>query len=289
MMRALMLLLLPVSGLLAEEASLNVITYNIRNDTVNDKGPRDWSQRKGPLTDYLLRSKASIIGLQEVRHNQLLDVGRALPGHAHVGVGREDGRTAGEYCPVFYDQKLWKLDPQEHGTFWLSDTPDVPNSRTWGNYHPRICTWARLVASDGSENPAGIYVYNTHWDYSSQVTQLKSAELMLKMIRERNHQNEPFIVMGDLNATTEDPPVKHLLESGPLLDHGKIQMRSSNEWNAALVPGRRIDHIFTSPSIQLAEMRVESNPGSAGLASSDHHPARLTIPRRPAVQAAPTP
>ncbi len=289
MVRAVIILLLPWSALLAVEDPLNVVTYNIRNDAANDTGPRDWSQRKGLLTDYLLHSKASIIGLQEVKHNQLVDVDLALTDHAHVGAGREDGKAAGEYCPIFYHQKIWKLDPEEHGTFWLSDTPDVPNSRTWGNYHTRICTWARLIGLDEPENGAGIYVYNTHWDYCSQEMQIKSADLMLRMIKARVHQDAPFIVMGDLNATTEDSSVKHLLESGLLLDHGKAQTNSSNGWSADLVPGLRIDHIFTSPAIKVAELLVESNGDSENHASSDHHPVRLTIRKNPPAIAAPTP
>lgn len=100
MKRVLTILLLPWFALLAVEDPLKVITYNIRNDTANDKGPRDWSQRKGLLTDYLLRSKAGIIGLQEVRHNQRVDEDQTLTDHTYVGVAREDGKTAGEYCPI---------------------------------------------------------------------------------------------------------------------------------------------------------------------------------------------
>jgi hypothetical protein len=89
---------------------------------------------------------------------------KALPGYAHVGVGRDDGKTAGEYSPIFYNRKTWKLDPKEHGTYWFSDTPGVVASRSWGNSHNRICTWARLIRTAAPGKGTAIYVYNTHWD-----------------------------------------------------------------------------------------------------------------------------
>lgn len=281
MIRALAILLLTYTGLAAEEAPLDIITYNIRQDTAGDKGPRDWQQRKDRVGAYLLDKNASIIGLQEVRHNQLLDLDQALPDHVYTGVGRDDGKTRGEYSPILFNRKLWKLDPGEHGTFWLSDTPDIANSRSWGNRYTRICTWARLIGITGPERGSAIYIYNTHWDHQSQPSRVKSGELILKTIVARTHQEDPFIFMGDLNATMENPAVKALLASGLLIDHGQNQFRSSSLWEAPLVPGLRIDHIFTSVSIKKAIARVESNANSAKESASDHHPVRLSISRRP--------
>ena len=273
MIRVFAILLLTCTGLLAEAAPLNVITYNIRYDAGGDKGPRDWQQRKDQVTGYLLKNKASIIGLQEVLHRQLLDIDKALPNHAYVGVGRDDGKTRGEYSPIFYDQKVWKLDPDEHGTFWLSDTPKAVNSRTWGNGISRICTWARLIG----ENGKALYVYNTHWDHRSQPSRIKAGALILKTLKARTHQNEPFILMGDFNATTENLAVKQLLESGMLTDPCKKQCVTFCGWKAGLAPGLRIDHIFTSVSIKKANAEVQSNDDGKGHSASDHHPVLLTM------------
>ena len=129
-----LILLLPllITATGAEEpqaSAITLVSYNIRQDTESDKGQKDWSQRKGMVSNYLVQKNASIIGLQEVRHNQLLDLKKALPKHTAIGVGREDGKTRGEYSPIFYNHTKWNLDPKEHGTFWLSDTPKIANSR----------------------------------------------------------------------------------------------------------------------------------------------------------------
>lgn len=278
MIRTLAILFLTISVLSGAEPPLDVITYNVRNDNAGDKGPKNWPERMDTLAAYLLSHKPDIIGLQEVKHNQLLDMVKALPDYSHVGVGRDDGKTAGEYSPIFYNRNTWKPDSKEQGTFWLSDTPDVVASRSWGNSHNRICSWARLIRITGPGKGTAIYVYNTHWDHRSQPARVQSGALMLKRIKARSHQNDPYIFMGDLNATTANPAVTQLLESGLLIDHGKTQLKSSSHWKAELVPGMRIDHVFTAPTVQKASLQVESNGDAENNAASDHHPVRLSIP-----------
>jgi endonuclease/exonuclease/phosphatase family metal-dependent hydrolase len=225
-----------------------------------------------------LNHKASIIGLQEVKHNQLLDMTKGLPNYAYIGVGRDDGKMAGEFSPIFYDHKIWRLDAEEHGTYWLSDTPEVIASRTWGNYHNRICSWARFIKISGPDKGSALYVYNTHWDHRSQPARLKSGELMLKKVKTRKHPEDPYIVMGDFNATTENPAIIQFLKSGLLLDHATKKTKSSSHWKEALEAGLRIDHIFTSPFYKKAILQVDSNGDGKGNAASDHHPVRLRVP-----------
>jgi len=263
-----------LSQVYAEDQPLKALTYNIRQDTGSDKGVRDWSQRKDKLTDYLVNSKASIIGLQEVRHNQLLDVVKALPNHAYVGVGRDDAKTRGEYSPIFYDTKLWKLDPKQHGTFWLSDTPDKVASKSWGNGTTRICTWARLIHIKGEK---AVYVYNTHWDHRSQPSRVGAAGLILKTILARKNPQEPFILMGDFNANTDNPAIKKLLDSGILTDPCKQQLKTFSAWKAPLAPGLRIDHVFVSNGWKQAVAEVQLNADAKGNTASDHHPVLLTV------------
>ena len=274
------LVFLTNTAIYAEEPTgdhLTLVCYNIRQDTDSDKGPKDWGSRKGVVSDYLLKKNASIIGLQEVRHNQLIDLQKALPDHRSLGVGREDGKKRGEYSPVFYNHKEWILDPKENGTFWLSDTPTIANSRSWGNHHTRICTWARLVPKEDAEKKTAVYIYNTHWDHQSQPARVKSALLMIEKIKSRKHKDTPYILMGDLNATLKNPAVKSLLANGFLKDHGENKYRSSSMWKPDLVPGLRIDHIFTSPYFEKADFEVESNAANKDWSGSDHHPVVLRL------------
>lgn len=68
--------------------------------------------------------------MQEVYHNQLNDIAHLLgPTYGHVGVGRDDGKRAGEYSPIFYDRTKFELVKWK--TIWLSPRPDVPGSKGW--------------------------------------------------------------------------------------------------------------------------------------------------------------
>ena len=263
-------LLLSCTGLFAVERPVTFVSYNIRYDASGDRGVRDWKQRKNKVTDYLKNSHATIFGLQEALHSQLLDVKKALPAYSYIGVGRDDAKQRGEYSPIFYDHNVWKLDTQETGTFWLSATPEKIGSKTWGNTIPRICTWARFTGPSGN----GLYVFNTHWDHRSQSSREKAAALILQRIKARKHNTEPYILMGDFNADTNNSAIKKLLTSGLLINHGVPNFKSFNGWNGERLPGLSIDHIFTSPAMNEAEFHIDANGTTPG---SDHHPVRLLI------------
>jgi len=142
----------------------------------------------------------AVLGLQEALRSQLDDIARALPWYGEVGVGRNDGVRAGEYAAILYDRH--RLTLLAEGWFWLSDTPEVPASMTWGNRYPRIATWARLV--DRTTGHAFI-VFNTHWDHESQVAREHSARLLLDRIGARPVPDDPVLLIGDLNCGDDNP------------------------------------------------------------------------------------
>ena len=51
-----------------------------------------------------------MFGAQEVLNNQLNDLLDRLPEYAYVGVGREDGKTKGEYAPIFYRKDRFSVE-----------------------------------------------------------------------------------------------------------------------------------------------------------------------------------
>lgn len=253
---------------------LEVISYNVRYDAKGDTNKRDWNTRKSLVSDFL--KQGEIIGLQEALSHQIEELDKALPHHSVLGVGRHDGKKAGEFTPILFDTRQWNLDPKEQGTFWLSDTPSKAGSTSWGNQITRICTWARLIDNDG----AGIYVFNTHWDHRSQESRVQAAHQLITKLQQRRYIDEPAIVMGDLNATVENKAVKLLLESTDwrkrhhLVDHTP-QMSTFTEWKPELKQGLRIDHIFTSPFLPVTHSHVYAN--GEQFPGSDHHPVVTLI------------
>ena len=223
------------------------------------------------VVNFISKGKYSVIALQEVLENQLQDLKEGNPKLKQLGVGRDDGKKKGEYAPLFYDPAVWTADENEQGTFWLSNTPKIPGSKSWGNTITRICTWARLIGKDGR----AFYFFNTHWDHKSKNFREKAAELILARIKARKNQSEPVILMGDFNASTKRASIQTLLTSGLLVDHGgEEQKLSFNRWQPGLRAGARIDHIFTSPSIRKANFEVLADGDPV---NSDHHPVELIV------------
>lgn len=106
--------------------ALNVMSYNIRYDNPEDS-LNNWAYRKERAANVVRFYDADIVGTQEVLHNQLEDLKLRLPDYAVVGVGREDGKEAGEYSALWYKKARFEL--LDSGTFWLSETPEVAYPR----------------------------------------------------------------------------------------------------------------------------------------------------------------
>jgi endonuclease/exonuclease/phosphatase family metal-dependent hydrolase len=264
------LTLLLAAAPLASADELRLMTFNIRYDTSRD-GKLHWPNRKEHVRDCIHTHKPDVIGIQEARPNQMAYLRKELPAFTSVGHGR-DGGDRGEYSAILYRTDRLKL--LESGTFWLSDTP-TKRSLSWTATLPRICTWARLENRTTGER---LYAFNTHWDHRSQVARLNSAKLMAERISKRRHA-DPVVVMGDLNATPDNPAITALLaaETG-LRDSFAAGTTPSGTMSGfkGNPNGRRIDYVMVDKKLKAepAEIiRFERN----GLYPSDHFPVLTTI------------
>ena len=257
-------------------SSLELVTFNIRYLKQDEKKPNHWDQRKQLVTDAIKEFDADILGLQEVLHQQLQDITADLPGYTAFGVGRDDGKTRGEYSPILFRSNRFQRDKQESGTFWLSDTPTRAGSKSWGNKLPRICTWARLT---DTQSKTSFYVFNTHWDHQSQKSRLRAAKLILQQIEKRKHQKEPVILLGDFNAARDNPALQHLTKK--LADTFTTANPDTREIGTfhhfkGLTTGRQIDHILTSSDIPVTSAKILQFQRE-GRYPSDHFPVSATL------------
>ena len=96
--------------LFSQVHDLKVISYNIRYDNPDD-GENNWKYRKETLINYFNENKPDLVGMQEVLITQLSFLDKSLDEYKYVGVGREDGKSKGEYSPIFYrnSQKLYSI------------------------------------------------------------------------------------------------------------------------------------------------------------------------------------
>jgi endonuclease/exonuclease/phosphatase family metal-dependent hydrolase len=121
---------------------VRVMSFNIRYGTAQD-GQNHWKNRTELVFDVLRDHKSDVVGLQEALGFQIEQIRKAVGGYGLIGVAREDGKNDGEYSAILY--RLDRFDVDESGTFWFSNTPEVPGSSHWGNACVRICSWARFV------------------------------------------------------------------------------------------------------------------------------------------------
>jgi endonuclease/exonuclease/phosphatase family metal-dependent hydrolase len=257
---------------------LRVLSFNLRYINPGDEGARTWVSRRDQVGKLIREDKADIIGVQEAFRSMLDDVADRVPGYQEIGVGREDGMAKGEYAAILVRKDRFKV--AESGTFWLSDTPDVPNSKSWKNRVTRICTWARLQELSTHRY---INFYNTHLDHESQEAREKGVGLILEHLSKRAN-TEPFVITGDFNAAEDNPAITKLKNNTtPLVDtwrefHPAVPMSESG--TMSLFTGARdtakIDYIFVPAGTTVAEAEIIRSCED-GNYPSDHYPVRATV------------
>lgn len=156
------------------DTSFTIVTWNIQVGTGDDGEGNGWKKRKSAMVHEIAEANPDLLCMQEARLIQLLLIEKSLPKHQRVGVARDDGKEAGEFCPILFRKDKFEL--LKSGTFWLSDTPDEPLS-TWDSPpYKRICTHALLKSLE----PGKIFaVMCTHFP-STEEAREKAAELLMK-------------------------------------------------------------------------------------------------------------
>ncbi|CAD6446846.1 4740fe66-36df-4c6e-b0b7-90dcfb5451ee-CDS [Sclerotinia trifoliorum] len=265
---------------------IRVITHNIRYATESPfKGEELWSIRCPRLCSELIFNSTvpeTFICLQEVLHSQLVDIHDALnegPGYkwSRLGVGRDDGKQAGEYSPIFYRPAVWDL--VLYKTYWLSETPDKP-SFGWDAGCIRLVTLG--IFRHRSTNEIAV-VMSTHLDNSGPISRQKSAELILEKVNHYKNAYAPaaLLLAGDFNSPPDDEAYKTMTSSTSAMrdirDLVPEKKRYGNEMTFTSFgyvdnTPTRIDFIFSAKDtmVKYETYAVLSNRYDDGVYLSDH-------------------
>lgn len=251
---------------------LSLMTYNIRYATVND-GENQWEKRKAFLSEQLLFFTPDIFGIQEGLKEQVNYLDELLQRYAFIGVGRDDGKSKGEYCAIFYNKDKFQLLGED--TFWLSETPEKV-SKGWDAAYERICTYA-LFKDINTGNT--FWVFNTHFDHIGELAREKSAELIVEKIKELNRDELPVFILGDFNLNEKSKAISYL--SSHYNDARKISLGkpfgpfgtfTGFEFHEPVKD--RIDYIFCSKAIRVKKYGVLTD-SKDGRYPSDHFPVMI--------------
>ena len=257
--------------------TLVVMTFNIRY--AHTEPPNLWPDRLPVIVELVARRMPDVIGTQEGLYHQIRDLDSALAGYSWIGTGR-DGGSRGEFMAVFY--RAGRLEPLEYDHYWLSDTPEIVGSRSWGNRYARMVTSVRF--RDRLTGREFVFV-NTHLDHESQASREQSASL----IRERLStvgEDTPVVLLGDFNAGAGENPVHASLTGAGGFTDAWVAAGNADtsgtfhafRGQAEAAGKRRIDWILVRGPISVLSSEIVTD-ARAGQLPSDHFPvvARLRV------------
>lgn len=271
-----LVLSLPTS--FAAEMSANeirVMSFNLRYASTN--APNAWPTRRPVMRDCIHQLAPDVIGTQEGVYYQLKDLAADLPEYAWLGTGR-DGGSRGEFMAIFYRKD--RFEPMEYDHFWLSDTPNVIGSTTWGNRNRRMVTWIRF--RDRTANRE-FYFVNTHLDHEIQPAREKAASLILERMQALK-TSLPILVVGDFNAAAGNNKAYQILtENDYFTDTWLTAKERENEnigtfhnYGGPREGGARIDWILTRGAV-VANRAAIVTCSAGGQFPSDHFPIQAWL------------
>ena len=304
-------------GLAAPADAIRVGSYNIRLSP-GDKGtPNAWPERKHDLVELVKKLDMDVFGMQEVCPDQAAYFRENLGEWEFVGDHRGPDRVSDEASPVFYRKS--RFEALKKGTFWLSETPEVPASKSWKTACTRVCSY--LILKDRRTGRKFCFA-NTHTDHRSALAREKGMLLIIERMKEFG-EGAPIVFTGDHNCRENDKPavaVAQILKNALYLSEtppvGSWRTFSGWQWRDEEVPvsealkypvdvrnarsgspdgekvdgrypferlGPRIDYIYVSPGVRVLSYATVNAPRPGKkLYPSDHFPITATIDLGPA-------
>ena len=145
-----------------ESAALTfkVITFNLRKDSFLDRQNR-WNYRKYMVSDFIRKSGAAVVGVQELMPKMKKDIMDNLSEYQLFGKGRSK-RLFNEHSDILVRND--NLEAKFLKTIWLSKRPEKFGSHAFLAFFPRICTICEVTFKDSGKK---VRVFNAHFDHIS--------------------------------------------------------------------------------------------------------------------------
>ncbi len=263
-----------------EDGDLRVMSFNVRLGVADD-GANSWEHRKSLLAKTIQDFDPDLLGTQETwgfQAEYLLD---QLPGRAYLGWDRQPGSDDGEQCGLLY--RTARFEKASAGQFWLSETPEVPGSKSWDSSLPRVVAWVEL--RDRRRPGARLFFFNTHFDHRGPEARRESARLLRARLRELG-SSDAWIVTGDFNCPEASPPYQALVGAGSdgltVVDSYRSLHRRREEGEGTFGgftgnrSGGRIDWVLHSTTLETVSAAIDRTE-EGGRFPSDHYPVTAVL------------
>jgi endonuclease/exonuclease/phosphatase family metal-dependent hydrolase len=230
---------------------MRVMTFNLRFDTPVD-GVNQWVYRKELVVEAILAHRPDLLATQEGTVPQLEFLAANLPGYLPL-IGHREVDPTCQYPTIFYRADGFEV--QDSGEFWLSETPLVHRSLSWGSAFPRMLTYGRFKERP---RPEWFYFADTHLDHISGEARFKGAQMIREFFSPRP---EPLILAGDFNEPPDSPVYQEFSGRLPLLDtwrafHPPGEEATTQHSFDGRPRGARIDWILAAPVFRVAKASI---------------------------------
>ena len=247
------------------------MSFNIRWPVGEDKGAKDWENRKEAVVKLINNSGANVIGLQEIhtKREQLAYIKENLASKYEIIYFGDKETNA-----TIYDKRVFNLVSQDQ--YWLSETPDV-QSLGWGS----TCYLAAgILILEHKATGEMVRVINTHGALNDEAT-VKGVELIAN--RSLSGESQPLTFMlGDFNAKPNQLGYVSIAEK--LQDCRVAAQKSPNRENRTYngfkdTGGAIIDYCFVSKSerVNVLSYQVRDERWGEGNYISDHFAVQTTV------------
>lgn len=211
-----------------------------------------WEDRLPGIVSMVNDENPAVLGVQFIDMKQRDDMDALLTQYGSFGAGVHDGKKKGPQNTIYYRKDLLRLE--KSGTFWYSDTPDVPKTRFECAKQNCCATWGIFqIIGSGRE----FILLNTCLDNASEQNRGLQGRMILEKLDEYG-KGLPAIVTGNFHALQagtfgKDMNNPSVVLSTRMIDGRRMSLSTSLEKsinNYGKKKGKVMDFIFYTPQLE---------------------------------------
>ena len=242
---------------------LKICTFNLRHE-IDVDGINNFWNRTARVRETIAAEQPDLIGFQEVTGAMRAWLKEKLTEYTLLAPFFD-----GDSPVIAYRSAVFELTGFTH--FWLSPTPQVPESRFGGDQskYPRMAVSATLRHHKAAEP---ICFYNTHLDHKGTIARLLGAT---QLMQDMSKQPCKVVLTGDFNALPDTPEILTVTAcpTMPMTDATAMLGGTFHSFGKK-APGEetKIDYIFTNAACDPTESYIVEDLPADGVYISDHNP-----------------
>lgn len=261
----------------AERDEIKIMSFNVRTTLTESNSANNWDNRKEACIMLINDHMPSIIGVQEAKyaHHWTYLKEQLADNYTGYGVNRDTGKESGsgEVMGVLYNRNV--VEKLDGGTFWLSETPDVP-SKGFGANYSRCATWGLFKHKATAKT---FYYINTHIDHQVELAKIEGMKLISAHFEEYK-DSYPLFLTGDFNMTSDhvaiDPIESYMYNTREV---APAMFTDYDTTYNGFKTGKQsiIDHIYCSNNLTVVEYHTIDEQYNNTVYCSDHYPVYSII------------